>query len=124
MNNTPLVIAACVCLVSLSVLAENKDEVTKKSRNAYCHYKTSSYYEKVKNFQAFNTLQSCLNSGGTIPPGPDSKLAAPPRIKFSRSGICHDKSSEWFTKTNNFVSMNSMEDCLEQGGRKPFAPSN
>ncbi|MGK0235385.1 MAG: hypothetical protein ACI9EK_001921 [Psychroserpens sp.] len=42
-------------------------EVIKKSKSGICHDNYSSYYDRTKNFKSFNTLSSCLNSGGRLP---------------------------------------------------------
>jgi hypothetical protein len=42
-------------------------EVVKKSTSGICHDEYSSYYNKTKNFKSFNTLASCLDSGGRLP---------------------------------------------------------
>lgn len=96
------------------------DFATKKSKNGYCHYKTSIYYAKTKTYESYNTLSACLASGGSIPPGPSDKQNSQPNVKFSKSGICHDSTSEWFFKNRNYVEMQSMKECLTQGGREPL----
>lgn len=40
-------------------------------------------------------------------------------VKMSRSGICHDTSSKYYTRTKNFTPYNSLEECLKAGGRLP-----
>jgi hypothetical protein len=39
----------------------------KKSKSGICHDQYSVYFEKTKNFTSFNTLASCLGSGGRLP---------------------------------------------------------
>lgn len=43
------------------------DPVVKKSSSGICHDKNSKYYAGTKNFEAFDNIQSCLNSGGRLP---------------------------------------------------------
>ena len=40
-------------------------------------------------------------------------------VKKSSSGICHDKKSQYYTKTKNFKSFKTMIECLVSGGRLP-----
>lgn len=40
-------------------------------------------------------------------------------VKQSSSGICHDASSSSFTRTKNYISFNSMQSCIDAGG-KPY----
>jgi hypothetical protein len=38
-------------------------------------------------------------------------------IKKSNSGICHDKKSQYYSKTKNFKPFKTMKECLDSGGR-------
>ncbi|PMH06027.1 HNH endonuclease family protein [Vibrio splendidus] len=40
-------------------------------------------------------------------------------IKLSNSGICHDEQSASYNRTKNFTSFNTLEACLDEGGRLP-----
>lgn len=42
-------------------------DVVKKSKSGICHDEYSIYYNKTTNFQSFETLESCLISGGRLP---------------------------------------------------------
>lgn len=61
-------ISILICVTSLSscVLADG-NLLVKKSRNGICHNKMSQYYDKVKNYQAFYSLDLCVASGGRLP---------------------------------------------------------
>ena len=39
----------------------------KKSTTGICHKKNSQYYKQTKNFESFNALKKCLDSGGRLP---------------------------------------------------------
>ena len=41
-------------------------------------------------------------------------------VKKSRSGICHAPGSIYYARTLNFTSFNSLQACLESGGRMPL----
>lgn len=43
------------------------EKPVKKSRNHICHDKSSPFYDQVKNFKPYRTLNACLNSGGRLP---------------------------------------------------------
>lgn len=43
------------------------DPLVKKSLSGICHDKDSKYYAGTKNFEAFDTVQLCLDSGGRLP---------------------------------------------------------
>lgn len=42
-----------------------------------------------------------------------------PQVKKSTTGICHEKGSTYYYKTANFLPFNSIEECLDSGGRLP-----
>ena len=40
-------------------------------------------------------------------------------VKLSVSGICHDSTSRSYNRTKNYTPFQSLEDCLDAGGRLP-----
>jgi hypothetical protein len=40
-------------------------------------------------------------------------------VKMSTSGICHDTSSQHYERVKNFKPYESMQQCLDNGGRAP-----
>ena len=42
-----------------------------------------------------------------------------PNVKKSSSGICHEMGSQYYKQTKKYESFNSIEDCLNTGGRLP-----
>lgn len=40
-------------------------------------------------------------------------------VKMSASGICHDASSRHYERVKNFKPYESMQECLDNGGRAP-----
>ncbi len=40
-------------------------------------------------------------------------------VKMSKSGICHGVSSRHYERVKNFKPYESMQECLDDGGRKP-----
>ena len=51
----------------LWVCAPSFAQVVKLSNNKICHTPDSPFYERVKRFQRFSSLQDCLNEGGRLP---------------------------------------------------------
>lgn len=43
------------------------DPVVKKSTTGICHEEGSTYYDRTKIFQPYNSIGDCLNSGGRLP---------------------------------------------------------
>jgi len=42
-----------------------------------------------------------------------------PPVKMSKSGICHERGSTYYSKTKNYTAYKTLEACLRAGGRKP-----
>jgi hypothetical protein len=40
-------------------------------------------------------------------------------VKLSTSGICHDASSRHYERVKNFKPYESLQECLDSGGRAP-----
>ena len=129
---------------------QGNKSVIKKSRSGICHAKSSSSYSRTKNFTAYQSLELCLQSGGRCPKR-DFKCQSvtvsnktdsssyiqkahfeqasidqenAPVVKKSKSGICHAKSSSSYSRTKNFTAYESLESCLNSGGRCPKRDSN
>ncbi len=43
-----------------------------------------------------------------------------PQVKKSTTGICHEKGTTYYGRTQHFQPFNSIEDCLNSGGRLPL----
>ena len=128
------------------VSTQESQEPVKKSSSGICHCPGSSSYKRTTNFTEFDTLESCIESGGREPargqgecPQPaasksSSSTGAPKTqaskgvestqnaelpVKKSSSGICHCPGSSSYKRTSNFTPYSSIEACLESGGREP-----
>ena len=44
---------------------------------------------------------------------------AEPAVKLSSSGICHPVESSWYERTKKYTDFNSLDECLDYGGRLP-----
>lgn len=42
-----------------------------------------------------------------------------PAVKKSNSGICHDTSSPYYEQTSHYEEFDSLQACLDSGGRLP-----
>lgn len=42
-----------------------------------------------------------------------------PPVKKSKSMICHEKGSTYYSRTKNFIPYESITECISQGGRPP-----
>lgn len=57
--------ALAFCL-TVSAVAANA-ELVKKTSSGICHPPVSPFYERTKNYQAYESVDSCLTSGGRLP---------------------------------------------------------
>ncbi|EQB2598493.1 hypothetical protein ACYHQE_002094 [Aeromonas salmonicida] len=46
-------------------------------------------------------------------------LAAEPPVKKSRNGICHPQGGTYYSRTKHYVPYDTMQACLDSGGRAP-----
>ena len=42
-----------------------------------------------------------------------------PNVKKSSNNICHEKGSQYYKQTKKYEGFNTIEDCLNSGGRLP-----
>jgi hypothetical protein len=42
-----------------------------------------------------------------------------PPVKMSKTGICHARGTSYYAQTKNYTAYNTLEECLQAGGRKP-----
>jgi hypothetical protein len=88
-------IKSFLILICLSLFTSiSHAETIKKSKSGICHDSNSPYYERTKNFISFNSLSSCIDSGGRLPKGYSStytsKHKAPTQNSvYSRSMFGH-----------------------------------
>ncbi len=59
------VVGCCLLLVCAIALAA--EPPVKKSRNGICHPKGGTYYSRTKHYTPYDSMQSCLDSGGRVP---------------------------------------------------------
>jgi len=48
-----------------------------------------------------------------------SGCSSEPAVKKSDTGICHKDGTNYYKNTKNFTPYDSIEDCLDSGGRLP-----
>ena len=132
---SPWVLAG-VLAVTLGVTNNAAAQVVKKSSSGVCHCPGGQFYERTTNFTEFETIEACLDSGGREPQRGqgDCSIASaraapdrPPRtdnapagvVKKSSSGICHCPGGQFYDRTTNFTEFETIEACLDSGGREP-----
>ena len=69
-------------------------DVVKKSRSGICHGTESSYYDTVKHFKGFGTVQDCLQSGGRLPRGSGYSRDQVNTLAYSRDRFGHGWADE------------------------------
>jgi hypothetical protein len=61
-----------LCL-ALALFSPANAGLVKRSNSGLCHPPESAWYERTKNYQAFDSLATCLQSGGRLPSGIDAR---------------------------------------------------
>jgi len=80
-------------VVSLYTLADN---AVKKSTSGICHDTNSTYYERTKNFEAFDSVADCINSGGrAVKNFAGNKVASDNKSKTSSYGTIKYNRKTW-----------------------------
>ena len=64
---TILMSVFCLTIMAGSVFADENNPPVKMSKSEICHATDSSYYNRTKNFTAYETLDECLEAGGRLP---------------------------------------------------------
>lgn len=67
-------------------------EIVKKTSSGLCHSELSPYYERTKNFEPFDDLDSCISTGGRLPKG--QRKSKKENDGYSRSKFGHGWSDE------------------------------
>jgi len=66
--------------------------LVKKSNSGLCHPPQSNWYERTKNYRAFDSLEACLGSGGELPKGvilASTNDSQDPSDEYKRSAFGH-----------------------------------
>ena len=65
-RNTPILILLSLFIFACTFPSDANAQV-KKSNSGICHDTSSASYSRTKNFEAFSTIEDCLESGGRLP---------------------------------------------------------
>lgn len=65
-RNTPTLILLSLFIFACAFPSGANTQV-KKSNSGICHDTSSASYNRTKNFEVFNTIEACLESGGRLP---------------------------------------------------------
>ena len=65
MKTSSFVISIVALFFTHSTLAD----ITKMSSSGLCHPPQSGWYDRTKNYEAFESLEACLSAGGALPTG-------------------------------------------------------
>ena len=85
----PLRRAAIFCTL-LFLCFPSFGEVVKLSNSKICHAPDSPFYERVKRFKRFTSLEDCLNAGGRLPQvKPSAALSNTNTKQYSRDAFGH-----------------------------------
>lgn len=136
---TSLVRKLMIIIFALQAPTAFSSYIVKKSHSDICHPPQSNWYKRTKNYTAFESLASCLNSGGKLPKGLSLVSLAKAQKsdtqrEYSRSafgygwadndGDCQNSRAEALIKTSTTqVRFNTDKQCRVTAGRwiSPFS---
>lgn len=58
-----------ISIITLFFTTTALADITKMSSSGLCHPPHSSWYDRTKNYEAFESIGACLNAGGALPKG-------------------------------------------------------
>lgn len=64
---TSVVLWGIIFALGASLAEASENPPVKMSKSEICHAVDSSYYDRTKNFVAYETLKECLEDGGRLP---------------------------------------------------------
>lgn len=73
--------------------------------------KTNQSVSQNNNPTPSTSVNTNTNSQNTTSSGP--------QVKKSKTSICHEKGGKYYDKTTNYVPYNTIQECLDSGGRLP-----
>ena len=119
-------LAPPLILVTLATVLSAQADTIKKSKSNICHDNNSPFYDRVKNYKAFNTLKSCLDSGGRLPKRsntyPSAQKHSKPlsKIGYSRSefGNGWDDADGDCVNTRHELLMKQSTGTVDRGSNK------
>lgn len=62
-----LIIALLGAYYFIVILPKKDNPSVKKSTTGICHKEGTLFYNNIKNFTAYDSIDKCLNSGGRLP---------------------------------------------------------
>ena len=78
------------------------------------------FYQDWRNSRNFSSQPTSTIQEKTSAGILDNIFSTSPRVKKSSTGICHEKGvSVHYDRTQNYTPYNSVQECLDSGGRLP-----
>ena len=85
MSTASRLLSTCAVIIGFSFSVVAEADVVKMSNSGLCHPPESSWYERTKNYRAFDSLQVCLDSGGELPRGVSRTSVGEPQERYGES---------------------------------------
>lgn len=101
---------ASFLIPTVSLEAKSTKSVVKKTTTSYIK-STKTPKNLAKNNNTTQNKSNAVNSNTNSPIN---------LVKKSKNNICHNSSSQSYTRTKVFTSFSSLEDCLNSGGNLPL----
>ena len=131
-----LLVMVAVLAIAMAASTSIDGQEVKKSGSGICHCPGGQFYDRTTNFTPYESVDACLASGGRHPQRGqgDCTVAASTEsrernsdledspagvVKKSGSGICHCPGGQFYDRTTNFTSFDTIGACLASGEREP-----
>jgi len=102
----------CVLLSLILLTPIANAETVKKSKSGICHDSSSPYYSRTKNFTSFNSLASCIGSGGRLPKGSSSVSATKQKTSIQSSSYSRKMFGHGWADSNKDCQNSRMETLI------------
>lgn len=90
MNNTAVLFGVCCTLLIAAISTQPAIAATvKMSTSKICHDWRSPYYERIKTFTSYPSLDACLADGGRLPKNTRASNQAAANRDYSRNAYTH-----------------------------------
>jgi hypothetical protein len=106
-------VAISVVLTAVFSIQPVSADLIKKTKSGICHPPASSYYDRTKNYAAFDSVNACLAAGGRLPKGMSNKKKAT-AVALAGTGYSRDRFGSGWADVDGDCQNSRAEALIEQ----------